>query len=155
MTLPSATYRVQFRNGMTFDRACGLLPYLKSLGISHLYASPIFTATKDLKLKDDELGNVFVPLSFWKVVIAPSSSGTVRAFGFITSQKQNLDDDPPFEEFTPAGFTNEQASLDKIESQTIISFDDALKQVDVMNSHPDEHEILPLDSLDQVWLGRR
>jgi len=45
MTLPSATYRVQFRNGMTFDRACGLVPYLKSLGISHLYASPVFTAT--------------------------------------------------------------------------------------------------------------
>lgn len=45
MTLPSATYRVQFRNGMTFDGACDLVPYLKSLGISHLYASPIFTAT--------------------------------------------------------------------------------------------------------------
>ena len=45
MTLPSATYRIQFRNGMTFDRACELVPYLKSLGISHLYASPIFSAT--------------------------------------------------------------------------------------------------------------
>ncbi|MBB3593830.1 (1-_4)-alpha-D-glucan 1-alpha-D-glucosylmutase [Rhizobium sp. BK529] len=45
MTLPSATYRIQFRNGMTFDSACELVPYLKSLGISHLYASPIFSAT--------------------------------------------------------------------------------------------------------------
>ncbi|MEH7910920.1 malto-oligosyltrehalose synthase [Rhizobium laguerreae] len=44
MTLPTATYRIQFRNGMTFDRACDLVPYLKTLGISHLYASPIFTA---------------------------------------------------------------------------------------------------------------
>ncbi|RFB84902.1 malto-oligosyltrehalose synthase [Rhizobium leguminosarum bv. trifolii] len=44
MTLPTATYRIQFRNGMTFDRACGLVPYLKRLGISHLYASPILTA---------------------------------------------------------------------------------------------------------------
>lgn len=44
MTLPTATYRIQFRNGMTFDRARGLVPYLKTLGISHLYASPIFTA---------------------------------------------------------------------------------------------------------------
>lgn len=44
MTLPTATYRIQFRNGMTFDRACGLVPYLKTLGISHLYASPIFSA---------------------------------------------------------------------------------------------------------------
>lgn len=43
--IPSATYRIQFRNGMTFDRAAALAPYLKNLGISHLYASPIFTAT--------------------------------------------------------------------------------------------------------------
>ncbi|WP_435930522.1 malto-oligosyltrehalose synthase [Dryocola sp. BD613] len=30
---------------MTFDHAADLVPYLKRLGISHLYASPIFTAT--------------------------------------------------------------------------------------------------------------
>ena len=45
MSVPTATYRIQFRNGMTFDRVCDLVPYLKRLGISHLYASPIFTAT--------------------------------------------------------------------------------------------------------------
>ncbi|WP_413728412.1 malto-oligosyltrehalose synthase [Sodalis sp. RH19] len=45
MKIPTATYRIQFRNGMTFDRAAGLVPYLKRLGISHLYASPVFTAT--------------------------------------------------------------------------------------------------------------
>lgn len=45
MTIPTATWRIQFRNGMTFDRAAGLVPYLKKLGISHLYASPVFTAT--------------------------------------------------------------------------------------------------------------
>ena len=42
--IPCATYRIQFRNGMTFDRVVELVPYLKDLGISHLYASPIFTA---------------------------------------------------------------------------------------------------------------
>lgn len=46
MILPTATYRLQFRNGMTFDRAAGLAPYLRRLGVSHLYASPIFTATE-------------------------------------------------------------------------------------------------------------
>jgi len=45
MSVPTATYRIQFRNGMTFDRAAEQVPYLKRLGISHLYASPIFTAT--------------------------------------------------------------------------------------------------------------
>jgi (1->4)-alpha-D-glucan 1-alpha-D-glucosylmutase len=45
MMRPRATYRLQFRGGMDFDRAAGLVPYLAQLGISHLYASPIFTAT--------------------------------------------------------------------------------------------------------------
>ncbi|WP_343550511.1 malto-oligosyltrehalose synthase [Pantoea sp.] len=47
MNIPTATYRLQFRNGMTFERAIDLLPYLKRLGISHLYASPIFSATAE------------------------------------------------------------------------------------------------------------
>lgn len=45
MNVPTATYRIQFRNGITFDRVVGLVPYLKRLAINHLYASPIFTAT--------------------------------------------------------------------------------------------------------------
>lgn len=45
MKLPVATYRLQFRNGMDFDRAASLVGYLETLGISHLYASPLFTAT--------------------------------------------------------------------------------------------------------------
>ncbi len=44
MIIPSSTYRLQFRNGMTFERAAKLAPYLARLGISHLYASPIFQA---------------------------------------------------------------------------------------------------------------
>ncbi|ESZ62484.1 malto-oligosyltrehalose synthase [Mesorhizobium sp. L103C131B0] len=44
MKTPYATYRLQFRNGMDFDRAVELVPYLQRLGISHLYASPVFTA---------------------------------------------------------------------------------------------------------------
>jgi (1->4)-alpha-D-glucan 1-alpha-D-glucosylmutase len=45
MNIPTSTYRLQFRNGMTFDRAAKLVQYLERLGISHLYASPVFTAT--------------------------------------------------------------------------------------------------------------
>ncbi|WP_281826778.1 malto-oligosyltrehalose synthase [Jannaschia rubra] len=44
MKLPTATYRLQFRNGMDFARAATLVPYWRDLGISHLYASPVFTA---------------------------------------------------------------------------------------------------------------
>lgn len=45
--IPAATYRIQFRNGMTFDRAAALVPYLRRTGITHLYASPIFTAASE------------------------------------------------------------------------------------------------------------
>ncbi len=45
MPLPAATYRLQFRNGMTFETARRRVPAMKVLGVSHLYASPIFTAT--------------------------------------------------------------------------------------------------------------
>lgn len=46
MNIPSATYRIQFHAGFTFDSAAGILPYLKELGISHIYASPILKAKK-------------------------------------------------------------------------------------------------------------
>ena len=39
-----ATYRIQFHKGFTFADAEQQVPYLASLGISHLYASPITTA---------------------------------------------------------------------------------------------------------------
>lgn len=42
--IPTATYRLQFREGMTFARAAALAPYLARLGVSHLYASPLFAA---------------------------------------------------------------------------------------------------------------
>ena len=42
---PLATYRLQFRGGMTLDRAAAeVVPYAARLGVSHLYASPVFTA---------------------------------------------------------------------------------------------------------------
>lgn len=44
MTERLATYRLQFRDGMDFDRAAALVPYFAELGISHLYASPAFKA---------------------------------------------------------------------------------------------------------------
>lgn len=39
-----ATYRLQFNKEFSFEDATRLVPYLADLGISHLYASPIFTA---------------------------------------------------------------------------------------------------------------
>ncbi|WP_421988362.1 malto-oligosyltrehalose synthase [Roseococcus sp.] len=44
MTDWRATYRLQFHAGFTFDDALAILPYLARLGVSHLYASPLFAA---------------------------------------------------------------------------------------------------------------
>ena len=42
--LPSSTYRLQFNRHFTFNQARAILPYLHSLGISDVYASPYFQA---------------------------------------------------------------------------------------------------------------
>lgn len=46
MTPPSSTYRLQFHAGFRFEDACAAVPYLNELGVSHLYASPVFQARK-------------------------------------------------------------------------------------------------------------
>ena len=42
---PTATYRLQFHKDFTFRRAAELVPYLASIGVDYVYASPIFRAT--------------------------------------------------------------------------------------------------------------
>ncbi len=42
--VPLATYRLQLTKKFTFDDAAALAPYLKDLGVSHLYASPFLKA---------------------------------------------------------------------------------------------------------------
>lgn len=42
--IPLATYRFQFNEQFTLQDAMALVPYLKRLGISHCYASPLLTA---------------------------------------------------------------------------------------------------------------
>ena len=43
---PIATYRLQLTANFDFDAAAAIVPYLKALGISHLYASPFTKARK-------------------------------------------------------------------------------------------------------------
>ena len=43
-TTPRATYRLQLRRELTFDDAARLVPHLASLGVSHLYCSPILAS---------------------------------------------------------------------------------------------------------------
>lgn len=41
---PGATYRLQFNGSFGFAAAAAIVPYLRELGITHCYASPIFEA---------------------------------------------------------------------------------------------------------------
>src|ERR1700737_4638649 len=44
--IPIATYRLQLTADFDFDAAAAIVPYLKSLGITHLYASPFMKSRK-------------------------------------------------------------------------------------------------------------
>jgi (1->4)-alpha-D-glucan 1-alpha-D-glucosylmutase len=43
-TIPRATYRLQFNEHFRLVDALPLIPYFHELGISHIYASPLFKA---------------------------------------------------------------------------------------------------------------
>jgi (1->4)-alpha-D-glucan 1-alpha-D-glucosylmutase len=43
-SIPCGTYRVQFHKGCTFEDITQAVPYLKALGVSHLYSSPYLRA---------------------------------------------------------------------------------------------------------------
>ncbi len=43
-SVPCGTYRVQFHKGCTFEQVTQIVPYLKALGVSHLYSSPYLRA---------------------------------------------------------------------------------------------------------------
>ena len=41
---PGATYRLQLNHDFTFDKAAAIIPYLRDLGVTHVYVSPITKA---------------------------------------------------------------------------------------------------------------
>jgi (1->4)-alpha-D-glucan 1-alpha-D-glucosylmutase len=45
-SIPLATYRLQLTADFDFEKAAAVVPYLKALGITHLYASPFMEARK-------------------------------------------------------------------------------------------------------------
>jgi (1->4)-alpha-D-glucan 1-alpha-D-glucosylmutase len=101
MIVPSATYRLQFRNGMTFDRAAALAPYLSRLGISHVFGSPIFRAEPgsthgydvvDNRVIDEALGG---PEAFARMITAFQAEG----LGFILDFVPNHMSASPYNPF--------------------------------------------------------
>jgi (1->4)-alpha-D-glucan 1-alpha-D-glucosylmutase len=65
VTIPRATYRLQLHAGFRFEDALEIVDYLERLGVSHVYASPVFQAREgsthgydavDLNRVNPELG---------------------------------------------------------------------------------------------------
>ncbi|MDY8110844.1 malto-oligosyltrehalose synthase [Fulvimarina sp. 2208YS6-2-32] len=84
-----ATYRLQFREGTDFSTARDLAGYWKKLGISHLYASPIFAASEgsthgydvtDYNSLEEELGGIS---GFTEMSNALSSSNIGLILDFV------------------------------------------------------------------------
>ncbi len=46
LRIPASTYRFQFHRRFRFEHAAALVPYLEALGVTDLYASPIFQARR-------------------------------------------------------------------------------------------------------------
>ena len=44
MRAPQTSYRLQFGSNLDFTAAAAIMDYLAALGISHVYASPVFQA---------------------------------------------------------------------------------------------------------------
>jgi (1->4)-alpha-D-glucan 1-alpha-D-glucosylmutase len=86
---PRATYRLQFHKDFGFDKAAEIAPYLASLGISHVYASPWMKARPgslhgydivDHHALNPELGD---QAAFDRMVAALQASGLRQILDFV------------------------------------------------------------------------
>jgi (1->4)-alpha-D-glucan 1-alpha-D-glucosylmutase len=81
MRIPKATYRIQFTSQFNFDNAKAIASYLADLGISDLYASPIFKARSGSTHGYDVVD---------ATQINPEL-GTTESFEALVSELQSLD----------------------------------------------------------------
>ncbi len=86
--VPRATYRLQLGPGFDFDAATRIVSYLKKLGISHVYASPIFQARRgsvhgyditDHRRISDELGGE-AGFTAWSRALRDAGLGLILDF---------------------------------------------------------------------------
>ena len=89
--IPRATYRLQFHKGFRFADAARLAPYLASLGISHIYASPYLKARSgsthgydivDHRLLNPELGD---QADFDRMITAFAENGLSHILDFVAN----------------------------------------------------------------------
>ncbi len=117
MIVPSATYRLQFRDGMTFVRAAGLASYLSRLGISHVYGSPIFQAepgsthgydVTDNRVVDRELGG---DAGFKRMIAAFNAAGLGFILDFVPNHMGASTHNPYWRDVLEWGQASEYAQF--------------------------------------------
>ena len=69
--IPRATYRLQFHRHFRLADAVRLVPYLSALGISHIYASPLFQARPGSTHGYDVCDSGKGPRQFWFQLARP------------------------------------------------------------------------------------
>ena len=74
--VPVATYRLQLTKDFDFDAAAAVVPYLKDLGVSHLYASPFLAARRD---RPTATTSSTMPSSIPISAATPASRGRTRS----------------------------------------------------------------------------
>ncbi len=97
-SIPRATYRLQFHAKFTFPDAARIVPYLRELGISHVYASPYFKAQPgsthgynviDYNQLNPELGS---PEDFKEFLAALAANGMSHIVDFVPNHMGIADD---------------------------------------------------------------
>ncbi len=117
MIVPASTYRLQFRNGMTFARAGKLAPYLARLGISHLYASPIFQAEPGSTHGYDVVDNRVIDTSlggdegFERMVAALRAQGIGLILDFVPNHMSASTYNPYWRDVLEWGEASESAQF--------------------------------------------
>jgi (1->4)-alpha-D-glucan 1-alpha-D-glucosylmutase len=117
MKVPTATYRLQFRDGMTFSRAAELAPYFTGLGVSHIYGSPVFQAepgsthgydVTDTRVIDQSLGGED---GFARMIAAFQAEGLGFILDFVPNHMSASPRNPFWREVLEWGQASEYAQF--------------------------------------------
>lgn len=127
--------------------------YLKNKLV--VFAGPVLAdddPTHDFGLGED----IQIPIEFWKVIVAVENADTnptLRAFGFILSQQDAIDEHGWENRFRAGRFREQQVALTTITDKTGVTFDATVLAADPLANDPNESRGRRLRSLTDVKLA--
>ena len=121
MRVPGATYRIQFNKDFRFEQARSLIPFLHRLGITDLYASPVFQAragsthgydVTDPSTLNTELGT---PQEFDALVAELFASGMRLLIDIVPNHMATSSENPWWMDVLENGSASEYAAYFDVE----------------------------------------